>query len=192
MKEVTVGVPDGKRAEWVNGVLTLVDDVEEARKDDRPVTERIKTFDDALDELETKANAGDCKAALLVGDWDSLTSDSPDIIAYYKLRIIAAVLNEGWEPQFTTDEYRWFPWFRLYTKEEIDKMNDSSRVVRRSYSGAYASGGVACVGAISDSSSSYAIFGSRLAFKSEELADYAGNQFIEIWADFCFKPEEKE
>lgn len=192
MKEVTVGVPDGKRAEWVNGVLTLVDDVEEARKDDRPVTERIKTFDDALDELETKANAGDCKAALLVGDWDSLTSDSPDIIAYYKLRIIAAVLNEGWEPQFTTDEYRWFPWFRLYTKEEIDKMNDSSRVVLRSCYYAYAGGGVAYVNAGSDSSGTCTNCGSRLAFKSEELADYAGKQFIEIWAGFCFKPEKKE
>lgn len=192
MKEVTVGVPDGKRAEWVNGVLTLVDDVEEARKDDRPVTERIKTFDDALDELETKANAGDCKAALLVGDRDSLTSDSPDIIAYYKLRIIAAVLNEGWEPQFTTDEYRWFPWFRLYTKEEIDKMNDSSRVALRSYSKASTYGGVAFVYASFDSSGAGSTGGSRLAFKSEELADYAGKQFIEIWADFCFKPEEKE
>ena len=40
MKEISIPVPDGKRAEWINGVLTLVD---EQKVDNRPVTERIKT-----------------------------------------------------------------------------------------------------------------------------------------------------
>lgn len=40
-KEITIPVPDGKRAEWINGVLTLVD---EPKEDNRPVTERIKTL----------------------------------------------------------------------------------------------------------------------------------------------------
>lgn len=28
-------------------------------------------------------------------------------------------------------------------------------------------------------------FGSLLAFKTKELAEYAGKQFIDLWADFC-------
>ena len=44
--EIKVEVPEGKSAEWVNGVLTLVD-----KKDNRPVTERIKTLQDAIDAL---------------------------------------------------------------------------------------------------------------------------------------------
>ena len=46
--EIRIDVPAGKKAEWVNGVLTLVD---ETPKDNRPVTERVKTFEDAVREL---------------------------------------------------------------------------------------------------------------------------------------------
>lgn len=46
-KKIEIQVPEGKVAEWkvVNGVTTLVlvDEV-----DNRPVTERIKTFEDAV------------------------------------------------------------------------------------------------------------------------------------------------
>lgn len=45
---IEIEIPSGKKAEWVNGVLTLVD---EQVKDNRPVTERIKTFEDACKEL---------------------------------------------------------------------------------------------------------------------------------------------
>lgn len=45
MKQITIEIPDGKEAKWVNGVLTLVD---EKPKD---ITERIKTFHDAYCEL---------------------------------------------------------------------------------------------------------------------------------------------
>ena len=46
-KKIEIQVPEGKVAEWkeINGVktLVLVDEV-----DNRPVTERIKTFEDAV------------------------------------------------------------------------------------------------------------------------------------------------
>ena len=63
-----------------------------------------------------------------------------------------------------------------------------SRVVHRSYSYAYASGGVAYAYASSVASHAHTGFGSRLAFKSKELAIYAGEQFVEIWANYVFKP----
>lgn len=60
-----------------------------------------------------------------------------------------------------------------------------SRVVSRSYYSASAYGGVSVAYAYSDSASVVAGIGSRLAFKTKELAEYAGKQFIDIWTDFC-------
>lgn len=157
--------------------------------DKRPVTERIKTFEDALNTLGEND--------MLVKEFrifcDAMTDEnhfpSCDILAYFKLRIICAALNEGWEPQFTEDEWRYFPWFRLYTQEEYDELDeeDKSRVVLRSYNDSYSNGGVAYVYADSDASDTFANCGSRLAFKSRELAEYAGRQFVEIYADFNFR-----
>lgn len=156
----------------------------------KDVTERIKTFEDACNELG--------KEHTLVREyWDVHHTDimfGADIIAYLKLRIIAAALNEGWEPQFTEDEWRYFPWFYLYTQKEIDETNEEekSRVVCRSSNYADAGGGVAYADTGNDSSETLTSIGSRLAFKSSELAKYAGEQFVEIWADYVFKPEEKQ
>lgn len=180
-KKIEIEVPNGKKAEWINGILTLVDE--------KPVDvkERIKTFEDAYNELGIKhplVQAYDC--------WENEgLNGQPDIEAYLKLRIIAAALNEGWEPKFTEDEYRYFPWFYLYTQDEIDGMTeeDKARVVYRSSYYAYARGGVAFAYTYYDSTCANAVIGSRFAFKTRELAEYAGKQFVEIYADFNFKPE---
>lgn len=154
-----------------------------------PVTERVKTWDDVVREL-----GYDPVERLLDhterGDGFNF---EPDEIAYIKLKAIAKVLNEGWEPKFVKGEWRYFPWFYLYTQEEIDKMTPEkrSRVVLRSSSYASAGGGVAYANAYYDSSDAYTYFGSRLAFKSEELAVYAGKQFTDIWADFVFRANTK-
>ena len=120
-----------------------------------------------------------------------------DVIAFMKLRIIAAALNGLHEntlnefPKFEKGEYRWYPWFLLCTQKEIDEMSDEdkSRVVLRSLSNAVANGGVAFAYACRDSSYARASYGSRLAFKTKELAKYAGEQFLDIWADLVFKFE---
>lgn len=156
----------------------------------KDIKERIKTFEDARSELGS--------AHPLVEEYETITCRcgglSADILAYMKLRIIAVALNEGWEPQFAEDEWRYFPWFYLYTQKEIDEMDEEekARVVFRSDYGASASGGGAFAVTSYDSSNTNASIGSRLAFKSSELAKYAGEQFVEIWADYVFKPEEKQ
>ena len=187
-KKVEIEIPAGKKAVWLNGVLTLVN------YESQDVTERIKTFEDALDELEVRAANGDNTAKMLYDDWHNVTTDSDDLIAYLQLRIITAALNEGWEPQFTKGECRWYFWYELITKEQYDKLfaEDKSRVVYRSDSYAYSGGGVSCASAYSDSSYASTGIGSRLAFKNEKLAAYAGRQFAEIYADFCFKPKSEE
>lgn len=155
------------------------------------VRERIKTFEEALDELELRSADGDKYAESLYDDWHNVITENNDLTAFLKLRIITEALNEGWRPQFVEDERRWYPYFRLYTKEEIEKMDDEikARVVARSSYNANANGGVSCANANYDSAGVSASSGSRLAFKTEELAEYAGKQFIEIYADFCFIPK---
>lgn len=180
-KKVEIEIPVGKKIEWVNGVLTLVDEKPQ------DVTERIKTFEDAIRELGENHP--------LVKEWTVLGQNlSPDLEAYLRLRIITAALNEGWEPQFTKGERRWYFWYGLITKEQYDKLSaeDKSRVVGRGGSNAGAYGGLVYAHADNAPSYSNSNIGSRLAFKSEKLAAYAGRQFAEIYADFCFKPKEEE
>lgn len=152
-----------------------------------PVTDRVKTFNDAVEELGEEHEAVKAYRAV---EW-YLRNQMSDIKAYLQLRIITAALNEGWEPQFVRGEYRWYGWYDLISKEDYEALSDEEkgRCVGRSYYGADAYGGLVCSSAYVASSSSFTNGGSRLAFKSEKLAEYAAKQFIEIYADFCFIPK---
>lgn len=178
-KKLEIEIPEGKTAVWRNGILTLIDEPE------KDVRKRIKTFEDACHEIGIDAEAWN-------RDKISLGLE-PDVLAFLKLRIIVKALNEGWEPRFTEDECRYYPWFILYTGEEYNKLDEEekSRVVYRSFYGAGALGGVSCAYAYGDSSSTDAYVGVGLAFKTSELAAYCGRQFLDIWADFVFLPEKK-
>lgn len=178
-KKLEIEIPEGKTAVWRNGILTLIDEPE------KDVRKRIKTFEDACHEIGIDAEAWN-------RDKISLGLE-PDVLAFLKLRIIVKALNEGWEPQFTEDECRYYPWLILYTGEEYNKLDEEekSRVVYRSHNSAYALGGVSCASVAYDSSYTGASIGVRLAFKTSELAAYCGRQFLDIWADFVFLPEEK-
>lgn len=178
-KKLEIEIPEGKTAVWRNGILTLIDEPE------KDVRKRIKTFEDACHEIGIDAEAWN-------RDKISLGLE-PDVLAFLKLRIIVKALNEGWEPRFTEDECRYYPWFILYTGEEYNKLDEEekSRVVYRSSNYANAFGGVSCASAFYDSSYTDAYIGVRLAFKTSELAAYCGRQFLDIWADFVFLPEKK-
>ena len=157
----------------------------------RPITERVKTFEDACREL------GEDHPFVLAYQNTNLrdpevAEENRDILAYMKLRIIAAALNEGWEPQFTEDEWRWYPWFTLWTEEELSEKSDEWKADRHlistgDYSGDWA--GFAFAGSADAPSYSLADFGSRLCFKSEALATYCGKQFIDLWAAFLLTPK---
>ncbi|MCM1223087.1 MAG: hypothetical protein NC548_52405, partial [Lachnospiraceae bacterium] len=95
-------------------------------KDPRPVTERIKTFEDACIELG-KDNVLVRQYKLYNEQMDGNVEDMADISAFLKLRIIAAALNEGWKPEYTEDERRWYPWHYLYTQDEIDNMSQDEK-----------------------------------------------------------------
>ena len=148
-----------------------------------PITERVKTVEDALRVLGTP----DEEIQDFFKPFEKL---GKDVVAYMKLSAITEALNEGWKPTFSKDEYRWFPWFRYYTKEEIEEMTEEKKQ-KLGLVGADASygsrGGLACVSSGSDWSSANASVGSRLAYKSEALADYSGKQFKDIWVDYVGK-----
>ena len=93
-------------------------------------------------------------------------------------------------PTFDKDKWRYYPWFYIYTKKEYEELDEdkkkSCRVPLRSSVNADANGGLVCAYAFSSGSHSHAYYGVRLAFKTKELAEYCGKQFIDIWADFLF------
>lgn len=162
MKKIEIKVPDGKRAEWVNNVLTLVDE---------DVTKRIKTFEDACNKLGEEHPLIQAYRQLLeIATCEDYMRETfgADMVSYLKLRIITAALNEGWEPTFEKDEERWYPWFDVKQSNVVYNYT--------SYAGSYL----------------YSSHGVRLVFKSKELAEYAGKQFIDIYKDFCFKTPNQE
>lgn len=156
-----------------------------------PITDRIKTFEDAVGELGNEHPLVKVYQSIKYGYCSEFVGK--DLLAYTKLSIICEALNEGWHPQYTLDERRWYPYYEFLTNDEIDDMSEEekSRVVGRASGSAYAYGGLVYSDAVSVSSYSYTFGGSRLAFKSEELAEYAGKTFIDIYKDFVmFTPEQ--
>lgn len=173
-KTITVEIPQGKRAEWVDGVLTLVNDA--------PIepNERFNTFEKARKYLGVKPNADfSVVKNILSGnpvkleDVSRLVRDlNPAhikaLIAYNRLCTIAQAWNkaDGFEPDFSnTSQYKYFPWFKY--------SNDAAGFVF-----AYAD---------RTATAAYAYFGSRLCFKTPERALQFGEQFIDLWDDMLLQ-----
>lgn len=152
------------------------------------IKDKVKTFDDAVailgDEHPLVAQFRLIESSFKEAD------NNLHLFAYARLVIIAEALNEGWMSKFDGDECRYYPWFYIYTKKEYEELDEDEkkecRVVGRSGNGAYAVGVVVCAYAFYASSYSYTFIGSRLAFKTRELAEYCGKQFIDIWEKFLF------
>ena len=120
------------------------------------VTDRIKTFEDACRELQI--NPGE--KLILQNQVSVLANDLKSILAYAKLIIIARALNEGWVPDWSdSNQYKYYPWLEYKSG------------VGFSYGGCVVDNALSCVG-------------SRLCFKSKELAKYAAEQFGEIYNEF--------
>lgn len=144
------------------------------------ITDRIKTFDDALEELG--------KDHPLVKEYKALCKAdvTENTVVYSRLCVITAAMNEGWEPKFIREEYRYFPYFYLHSEEDIIRMSEErkSRVVCLSYGNTSEYGGVSFIVAGSYPTGIIAYIGPRLAFKTKELAEYAGKQFADLYADY--------
>lgn len=95
-------------------------------------------------------------------DWEAAIAMLPaDAIAYLKLRLICKALNGGdWMDYTDTDVAKYYPWFNA--------------------SGS--ASGFSCVGFAYVYSRSFV--GSRLTFKTADIAKYAGTQFLEIYNQY--------
>jgi hypothetical protein len=117
------------------------------------ITDRIKTFDDALNAVD--ANTGKSIDTLL-----AINSTDPILVAAKisaMLMVICKALNEGWKPNWTnSSEYKWYPYFDM-------------------------SSGSGLSFDTADGWNTHTTVGSRLCFKSRELAEYAGKQFIQLY-----------
>ena len=177
MKKVTIEIPEGKALKFKDGAYVLVDD---------NVMERIKTFDDACREVTGKSE----------DEWlaeNETKNMDKDVLAYLKMRIIVAALNEGWKPTFKEDEYRYYPYYYAYTKSEWENLSASRRkelepsvCLVGGDSGDGSLSGPLCVHSRNAWSLAGSDVGARLAFKSGELARYAGKQFFDIFKDFYY------
>lgn len=123
-----------------------------------------ESFDKGImDKVKTFEDA--CKLMKLTPAKVTSSTDTKDEAAYKKLKVIAAALNQGWKPDWkNTSEYKYYPWFKMQPASGLGL----------SY------GDCGCT--FSDS-----IVGSRLCFKSQELAVYAGKQFTAIYSDYMTK-----
>lgn len=169
MKEIVIQVPEGKKAEWINGVLTLVDD------DSRDIIERIKTFDDA------RAYLGE--QHLFVREYthvESMQEASENIKMYLRLRIIVTALNENWRPKYTEGERRYSLMFVEYKMSEIDNTNEK---VKEEFIFAKLNGEVKAF-KYDYTYERYNEHEFGLFFKNEKLAQYACKQFWNEWIQF--------
>ena len=151
------------------------------------IKDKVKTFVDAMEAL----GQGNPLVEEYIAVRDKLRTDAGELIAYLKLRVIVAALNEGWEPKFDGDECRYYPWFYIYTKKEYEKLDEYNkeecRVFGRSAYNARSNYVFVDAKANGTSTCSYTDCCSRLAFKTKELAEYCGKQFIDIWEKFLFE-----
>lgn len=174
-----------KSAEGCDVAISILTSLFGEQKPDYTDYHNIKTYENACEALGIKPIS-----RLLVEYEDGHKEEASDIahIAYMKLCTIARALNNDLEfPRFTADEYRWFPWYYLYSQAEIDDMDEEKRKELVfwggvAYYGAYC--GLASAGSSYAWSYSHASVGSRLAVKSKEVAEYFGKQFKELWRDF--------
>lgn len=123
----------------------------------------IKTFEDACKERSLDPNALPDVSMLPEHHRKSIT-------AYFKLIIIAEALNDGWNPDYSDyDQYKYYPYFGV----DADKKRPSGFGFSSAYCAGWAPG---------------TDVGSRLCFKSREIALYAAEQFKELYVDYHLMP----
>jgi len=114
----------------------------------------IKTFEAACKKLKLDPK----KCLPVVSGMPKHHQDAT--IAHAKLVIIAEAMNDGWKPDWTNGQWdKYYPWFDLSSGSGL-RYDDCDH--RRSTSDV----------------------GSRLCFKSRELAEYAGKHFKKLYEQY--------
>lgn len=121
------------------------------------LTEQPKNITDRIKTVDDVLEWHNLDKASFHRSCADLTDDEK---AYRLLKLLAKALNQGWTPDWNNpNEYKYYPWF---------EMGGSS--------------GFRVNGSVDWTSDSFV--GSRLCYKTRELSNYAGNQFINLYKQF--------
>lgn len=141
----------------------------------------IKTFEDACNRIRVSANA-------LSAVGSHFNRAFVQANALYKLIIIQEAINDG-QP-LDEDGDAWYPYWVLYSKEEIAEMGEDKRKANNikllSCVSSYSAGAAGVRGATASSrgAGTSTIYGFPLCFGSEEKALYAGKQFESLYLQY--------
>lgn len=149
----------------------------------------IKSYEDACIALgETPIFKGD-QMVIADEDYDTPYTLPSHIEALLKLETISRALwGRDFKPMPDAEGDKWYyyPWFYIWSQDEIDQMSDSQKegVLLFGAAGTGASAGFGCANTTYRSSDSLADIGFRLCQESETKAAYFGTQFKELWAEY--------
>ena len=138
----------------------------------------IKTYEDACTALGEKV------------DEVTLTNAGvpKHIIALMKLEIVCKALWGGEVkvyPEPNGNRTYYYPWFALYTKDEVERMDSEKMgLLLSAITAGGANAGCGVSGACGRSSCSIAVSGFRLGLDTCQKARYFGTQFLELWTEY--------
>lgn len=141
----------------------------------------IKTFEDACNRIRVSANA-------LSAVGSHFNRAFVQANALYKLIIIQEAINDG-QP-LDEDGDAWYPYWVLYSKEEIAEMGEDKRKANNIKllscvsANDSESAGVRGASAIHRGANTSTNYGFPLCFGSEEKALYAGKQFESLYLQY--------
>lgn len=149
MKKIEIEIPNGKKAtqETKDGCIII------KFEDEWNPLSPSNTYDD----FHTHAIHSTLKECHIY------PSDTPDVVAYKKLKLIIKVINEGWKPDWSDgSQKKYYNWFGVLPSGSgfDDSITDY-----------YYSGTITSVG-------------SRLCFESSEKCEYVAKQFKHLYEQY--------
>lgn len=184
---------DAAKTDEVKNVLAALFCKEERENRVKPTLDdykTIKSYEDACEALGIKPilTTDETEQETVVETGEQHFIAPKHLIALYKLETISRALwGRNWEPKPDAEgsQVLWYPWFALWTKDEIKELNEKQRGALLSAAAYYgADAGFGFLNAYSRSSIAGAYIGFRLCQETDEKAAYFGQQFVELWADY--------
>jgi hypothetical protein len=139
-----------------NYILILLNNRRKAQTNLHTMEKQVLT----MESIKTVEDALNAAAIPATPEFNEVPEEMKDYFkAVYEAVAITKALVQGWKADWNdSNQQKWYPWFKM------------------------SSGGFVFDGAYCDSSSADAGNASRLCFPTEEMAEYAGRQFTEVYS----------
>ena len=177
---------DVAKTEGMKNVLKALFCKDEEGKPNLDDYTTIKTYEDACEALSVEPIFNEPNPIMNL--YGVEYEVEPHIIALMKLETISRALwGKDWmpEPDASGSKLFYYPVFALYTKSEIDNMDEDERAgLLSALAGGGASAGFGFLYTNDRSSYASADGGFRLCQETREKALYFGKQFLELWAEY--------